>query len=793
MLDEIIPTLKPGRQTKVLAATDLVTAALPPVKSKISFQPLLKFLEEKQHEVSAIKASCYRLLIRKISEELSINENGNLLHIPAESATLLELLSSMLFPLVSKDERLTFALATPYKFQVFYYSDCFRQLFMNESETELLLPENLSLQEIKNIECSMIYDQVLNKFYGIKLNDSPDLVYQRIENKTGLKKFYRIRYDRRFIDVHLKGELPNIKDCAVCMNTFRILDLEKQLKTMPLDLFEIEGFAVWVAEDVTTSEALETIKKILLHQHEYNTHILKELKEALHVLVGLSDVEIGLMPFVKINEEFVLEEDFTSHGIVSKYWKAGNDNDQVMFQNYIAFLHEMSEPMPVTSVSEEMMDFAPFMRKTYEEGTRSFISYPLGSSDGLIGMLELASPVKNLLTHETMSRLEPVIPMLSLALLKYRDLFYQQIDSLIKEKFTALQHPVEWKFAEVAWQNLKQKGNDVPLAKVSFENVYPLYGAIDVRSSSEERSNAIQKDLKQHLQLIDQTLDRLHNYISLPLLEGIKFKTQEVKFSIEETLLTKDEMYIKDFIENEVHPVLAHLQKSENEIKNIANEYFKIVDDHKSILYHHRKEYEQAIATINDSILEYLEDEENKIQLAYPHYFERFRTDGIDYNIYIGQSISPHRPFDLLYLKNLRLWQLSSMAEIARLTHRLLPQMKLPLLTTQLILVHSQTLTINFRSDERKFDVEGSYNMRYETAKKRLDKVLIKNTGERLTQPGKIAVVYSSPKEQTEYQEYFQFLQNKNILNPGVELLELEELQGIYGLKAMRVEVVYDK
>ena len=35
------------------------------------------------------------------------------------------------------------------------------------------------------------------------------------------------------------------------MNTFRILDLEKQLITMPLDLFEAEGFAVWVAEDVT--------------------------------------------------------------------------------------------------------------------------------------------------------------------------------------------------------------------------------------------------------------------------------------------------------------------------------------------------------------------------------------------------------------------------------------------------------------------------------------------------------------------------------------------------------------
>ena len=97
--------------------------------------------------------------------------------------------------------------------------------------------------------------------------------------------------------------------------------------------------------------------------------------------------------------------------------------------------------------------------------------------------------------------------------------------------------------------------------------------------------------------------------------------------------------------------------------------------------------------------------------------------------------------------------------------------------------------TTLFRRDERKFDVEGSYNIRYEIIKKRLDKVRVKDTGERLTQPGKIAMVYSNQKEVVEYQEYIEFLKNKNILKPGVELLELEELQGVKGMKAMRVEI----
>jgi hypothetical protein len=147
----------------------------------------------------------------------------------------------------------------------------------------------------------------------------------------------------------------------------------------------------------------------------------------------------------------------------------------------------------------------------------------------------------------------------------------------------------------------------------------------------------------------------------------------------------------------------------------------------------------------------------------------------------------------MLYLKNIRLWQLSSMAEIARVTHALIPNLQVPLQTTQLILIHSQPISIGFRKDERRFDVEGSYNIRYEIMKKRLDKVNIRGTNERLTQPGKIAMVYSNPKEAQEYQEYILFLQSKNLLLPGMESLELEELQGVSGLKALRVSINLEK
>ena len=180
------------------------------------------------------------------------------------------------------------------------------------------------------------------------------------------------------------------------------------------------------------------------------------------------------------------------------------------------------------------------------------------------------------------------------------------------------------------------------------------------------------------------------------------------------------------------------------------------------------------------------------VQQAYPCYFEKFRTDGVEYDIYIGQSVTPDRPFKDIYLKNLRLLQLNSMAAIAKHSHSLLAELSVPIQTTQLIFIHSQPIDIKFRKDEKRFDVEGAYNIRYQVIKKRIDKVRIRNSKERLTQPNKIALVYFHQHEVNEYISYIHYLQEQHILAGDLEELELEDLQGVNGLKALRVSVITD-
>jgi hypothetical protein len=129
---------------------------------------------------------------------------------------------------------------------------------------------------------------------------------------------------------------------------------------------------------------------------------------------------------------------------------------------------------------------------------------------------------------------------------------------------------------------------------------------------------------------------------------------------------------------------------------------------------------------------------------------------------------------------------------MAARAHQLRDRLPIPLETTHLILVQHAPLSIRFRFDEKRFDVDGAYDIRYEIMKKRIDKALVEGTTERVTQPGKVALVYSQPGEALEYRAYVEYLQSLGYLTGRTEQLDLEELQGVQGLRALRVQVDLD-
>jgi hypothetical protein len=275
----------------------------------------------------------------------------------------------------------------------------------------------------------------------------------------------------------------------------------------------------------------------------------------------------------------------------------------------------------------------------------------------------------------------------------------------------------------------------------------------------------------------------------LPILDETGYRIQRHLRQIEETLASGDEVTVLAFLRRDVEPLFTHVADFGPAVRERLEAYRTALDPALGTVYRQRRAYEESMTLVADTVSAYLDAEEELAQSMFPHYFERQRTDGVDHTIYVGASLVENGQFDELYLRNLRLWQLMVTCGIARRTEAIRPRLQVPLATTHLVLAHHAALSIRFRFDERRFDVDGAYNVRYEVIKKRIDKAVVEGTRERITQPGKLAIVYSQPAEAAEYRGYLQFLGARGYVMGEVEELALEDLQGVHGLRALRVQI----
>ena len=367
------------------------------------------------------------------------------------------------------------------------------------------------------------------------------------------------------------------------------------------------------------------------------------------------------------------------------------------------------------------------------------------------------------------------------------------IDAIIQHECTTVHDSVYWKFQEEAKKFMANEavGKQAVFQEIVFNDVYPLYGQIDIKESSKERNLAIQRDLMIQLSEIQDVLKIAFKKLKLPIYEELMFRVNNHMTDIKDTLYSHSEQAIFDFVHEEINPVFHHLKREGDELKVKIESYEAHISADTESYYDHRRNYDESVMEINMKLAALLDKKQEEAQAMFPHYFERYKTDGVEHNMYIGSEISNSKPFDELYLNNLRLWQLQTMVEMENKHYALKPNLPVKLDVASLLLVYSTPLAIRFRMDEKKFDVDGTYNARYEIIKKRIDKSYIKGTNERLTQKGKLAIVYSQKKDEKEYLRYITFLKSKGYFTNNIEVVELEGLQGVTGLKAIRAEILY--
>lgn len=760
--------------------------------SLLSLQPLVTVLRKLVEQDKPGAKKLYQQLLSEVEANPGLLQPFQDTGIMHQHEELAEALLATIFPPSTTSNQGLYAITFPFSSETIYASPGFKTIFLKDGKT-INVPDRRTTVDITRASLLLAYNVILRRLYNMQLPLTANSVHSFPDEDGTLTNYYELKLNAEFVDVKC---ISKEYIMPASFSPQRSLEIDELREIFPLENFQFEGLVVINVTDVTEEQITSEIKNALLNINAFtNVEVYDELEQHVQSLIRLRNIKIGITPFFKKNGFYLYTETHYRNSLLFKNGDVAQDKDKISDLCQEIFRNN-SLPVLYQTLGKHNTQHNDLLKIYQSLGASSLLLCPLKCEDGqLIGLLEIMSDEATKLQYQHVSRVTPAIELFTLALKKTNESLQMQIDKTIKEHFTAIQPAVEWKFTEAAFHYLqhKQTSEMAKMPAISFKDVYPLYGSVDIRNSSVERSNSIQLDLLEQLTLAGDILKKACKIVDFPILKETQFRIEKYINAASDTLLSDDEMQIYDFLQIHLEYIFHNLLQLKPELNKVINDYFTALDPSRRIIYHHRKQYEDSITRINDTLDRFIDQEQQAVQEIYPHYFERYITDGVEFNIYVGQALSPQKPFSDIYVRNLKLWQLTFLTKAARLSHSLEKRLPLPLQTTQLILAHSIPLSISFRRKERKFDVDGAYNIRYEIIKKRIDKVHIRDSEERLTQPGKVAIVYSQQRELLEYLEYIEFLQAEGLLGDNIEHLDLEDTQGISGLKAVRVDVIFEK
>ena len=757
-----------------------------PFKTVLSLKPIIDYWKGVAAGDRPIHSEFARTLLQQVESVPELKEPIEDLETIEKHRELVDLLMSAVMPLGLSDTTYS-AAVVPFQPISFFVTPGFEKLNLVYHLLNYFQQQGKFISVGKSVKA---YRHLLGELYQRDTPLSYPMFLPVTSSDSGLTRYFKIDFDTRFTELKINGTLPELTEEDFDDLMAHRTDLEVWHSKLPASLFEFYGFTILTAVEVTEGQIVSVLKNDLLQKDALSTPAKIDLVQSrIRSLLREPNIELGLVAVEQGEFNTISSIHPLGRSILLKQgvapncpmWKQSAYADVTDGRMEPVIIHNLDRYEHRTGFEEYLL----------QQGYKSLLLAPLYSEDRLVGILELASPRVNELDTFAAFHLKEITSLFAVAIHRGLDEQEDRIQAIIKEQYTSIHPTVEWRFREAAGRYLQHelRGEPAGAESIVFQDVYPIYGLSDIRGSSEQRNIAIQADLIDQLNLAHAVLLESQKHRPLHVIDELCFRIATFAAEIGAEIRSGDELNILHFLRDEVEPLFEELGSFDETVEHAVQEYRHALDPELGVLYRQRQQYEESVRKINDTIGAYIEGRELEAQKMFPHFFEMFKTDGVDYNIYVGASLVRNKTFDKLYLHNLRLWQLLMTCGVHWQMEKLLPDLEVKLETAHLILVQDIPLGIRFRIDEKKFDVDGAYNIRYEIVKKRIDKARINGTGERLTQPGHIAIVYSQEHEAFEYRRYLRYMRAAGYLSGDVEEVELEDLQGVHGLKALRVRI----
>tara|TARA_R110002094_G_scaffold157118_1_gene143580 strand:- start:5015 stop:7381 length:2367 start_codon:yes stop_codon:yes gene_type:complete len=689
--------------------------------------------------------------------------------------------------------------SVPFQNLIFNSSERFKNIIKTAGDDFELQIKNMPEDDTYIIACTII----LNFCYGYNLNFKRPFYYE-IPDANGINRFYKILYNADFTEITRTDKAKKITkdDFEELLDNFENIDLWKE--KFPPNSYIFKGFVISNIFDVTEDQSISNIKSNLIGEDKRkDENFMESFHEIFRSLFGLKDIRVGFSIYNKEEDSFEHVYGVGMHSFLLDESDNRRCKDVLCDWSYDKLLNDKTyfSISDVDKNYKKLMQYpkahAPHIKILHKQDVKSAIFAPIANEDGLMGILEIISYKPKALNSINANKLIDVMPFIISAVERSKNEEENLIEAIIQQECTSIHPSVSWKFKQAAKKFLIDsqtiENGNANFSEIVFEDVYPLFGQVDVKGSSEARNIATQKDLALQLSLVEKVLETLPKSEKLPIYEQIKFQIETFNNEIKKDFKVDSEQQLTVFFKEEIEPLFLFFLEKKPVVKIEVEDYFSKIDANLGVIYYYRKNYDDTISLINKNMSALLDEKQVEAQTMYPHFFERFKTDGVEHNMYIGESITKENSFNNIYLYNLRLWQLQVMYEMENSFYQNQHQYPISLDVASMVLVFNQPLSIRFRMDEKQFDVDGTYNARYEVVKKRVDKAHIKGTEERVTQKGKMSIIYSQKEDEIEYLKYVRFMQSKNRFDDDVEILELQDLQGVTGLKAIRVSMIYQK
>lgn len=753
-----------------------------PFMPMISFQSVIEDWESKLAE-NPDDCQAKDLLERvKIIPELSEGFTGT--EVISKNKELISDLLSCVFPKMLTDNQIS-AVTFPWCNTVINPTKRFEEIIKESGKDFCINNGNFSEQNFYIASCSFI----INRYYNVSLSEFFPLYYQ-YKNKQGINRQYRIIYNPDFLEVIPTKDSVKLspEDLDLLLDNMNDVELWKQ--KFPPKSWIIKGFGIMNMYDTTVENAFTNLKQRLSSRMMPTAMEDDSENELLKSIFNIESLDAGISGYDSQTQSIVygfynlFTESLLLKRIISKqrgFRIAGSELKAHIDEN---------KPLIISNIPKYLENHPneTAILNLKESGYNSCALIPLKKENEFLGVAELASVHKMAFSSLAFYRINMLYSFLVDRLERGVIDFSNLKSSIIQKEYTRLHPSVAWKFEKEAENYLKSTNSEYNFKEIVFQDVIALYGQVDIRNSSETRNQSIKSDLDEQIGLLLDVLKELKSKTGIELLSQKEFELKERFDKLNRNFEAGTESEIQKYISEEIHPILSNPTIYSGE-EGIVSDYLRSLDPFTDRYYKARKKFDDSVSLINKRLSNLLDERQKEIQKIFPHYFERFRTDGVEHTMYIGESISPDRKYDPIFLQNLRLWQLQVICEMLDEHRKIQPTLPLPLEVASLILVFNQPFSIRFRMDEKRFDVDGTYNAQYEVVKKRIDKSHVKGSSERITQPGKIAIIYSHTAEEKEYKKYIRFLQSKNILDKNIEHLDVEDFQGVTGMKAIRVSL----